>query len=97
VTRDWNPIHWDHDAAVEAGLPGVVVHGLLQMAWAFQAASEMRPGPAPLASGRARFRSPLFPARPVSMMTESSEASTVVSVHDEDREYLNAHIELRHE
>ncbi|NIP92489.1 MAG: hypothetical protein GWO24_03050, partial [Akkermansiaceae bacterium] len=38
ITRDFNPIHWDHEAAVEAGLPGVIVHGLLMASWVTQAA-----------------------------------------------------------
>ena len=33
------PIHFDHDAAVGAGLAGVVVHGLLMGAWIVDAAS----------------------------------------------------------
>ncbi len=64
ATRDWNPIHWDHDAAVNAGVPGVVVHGLLQASWAFAAASRLRDGDRPLQSARVRFRNPLSPATP---------------------------------
>jgi acyl dehydratase len=97
ATHDWNPIHWDHEAAVDAGLPGVVVHGLLQAAWAMQAASELSPGPAPLISCRARFRNPLFPAHPVSIITSPSDSSVIVSVHDGDREYVSARVELGHE
>lgn len=62
ASRDFNPIHWDHDAAVAAGLPGVVVHGLLQSAWLVQAASRHAPGQAPVAGARFRYRTPLRPA-----------------------------------
>jgi len=56
ASRDWNPIHWDHDAAVAAGLPGVVVHGLLQSAWVTEAA--VRLGLRPSAA-RFRYRRPM--------------------------------------
>jgi acyl dehydratase len=63
ATRDWNPIHYDHDAAVAAGLPGVVVHGLLMAAWATQAATRTLPGPVPLTEARFRFRAVLRPGQ----------------------------------
>lgn len=62
ASRDFNPIHWDHAAAVAAGLPGVVVHGLLQSAWILQAASRHSPSPRPVTDARFRYRAPLLPA-----------------------------------
>ncbi len=94
ATRDWNPIHWDHDAAVAAGLPGVVAHGLLQAAWALGAASKLRPGDAPLRSARVRFRNPLPPATPVSVKVEETGDTVVVAVSDDEAEYVSARIEL---
>jgi acyl dehydratase len=95
ATRDWNPIHWDHDAAVSAGLPGVVAHGLLQAAWAIAAASRLRPGDAPLRSARIRFRRPLPSATPVSVnIEENGEVAVVVAVVDDEVEYVSARIEL---
>jgi acyl dehydratase len=94
ATRDWNPIHWDHGAAVAAGLPGVVAHGLLQAAWVFVAASRLRPGDAPLRSARVRFRNPLLPATPVSVQVEEDGDTAVVAVADADVEYVSARIEL---
>ena len=94
ATRDWNPIHWDHDTAVAAGLPGVVAHGLLQAAWALSAASRLRPGDAPLRSARVRFRKPLPPATPVSVDIEETGDAAVVAVGDEEAEYVSARIEL---
>ena len=67
ATWDWNPIHFDHDAAVAAGLPGIVVHGLLMAAWATQAGTQIVDGPRPLAEARFRFRSPLRPAEPAAV------------------------------
>jgi acyl dehydratase len=64
ASGDWNPIHWDHGAAVAAGLPGVVVHGLLMASWMVQAAARHAPGPHPVSEIRLRFRKPLRPAVP---------------------------------
>ncbi len=94
ATRDWNPIHWDHDAAVSAGLPGVVAHGLLQAAWAIAAASRLGPGDVPLRSARIRFRNPLPPATPVSVNIEQGADAVVVAVNDDEAEYVSARIEL---
>ena len=64
ATGDFNPIHVDHDAALRAGLPGTVVHGLLTASWAMQSFARLVPGPAPLQGMTIRFREPLFPAEP---------------------------------
>ena len=61
ATGDFNPIHWDHASAVDAGLPGIVVHGLLMAGWLGAAAARHAEGPAPLRSMRLRFRKPLRP------------------------------------
>ena len=97
ATRDWNPIHWDHEAAVAAGVSGVVVHGLLQASWAFVAASRLRPGAAPLRSAKVRFRNPLPPAIPARLVVEESEASATVTIGVAGTEYINARIELSDE
>ncbi len=63
ASGDFNPIHFDHAAAVGAGVPGVVVHGLLMAAWAAQlAAAGGAERDDPLADLRLRFRAPLPPA-----------------------------------
>jgi acyl dehydratase len=62
ATGDGNLIHIEHGAARAAGLPGVVVHGLLIASWLCQAAARYSPGAWPLQSLRARFRFPLRPA-----------------------------------
>ena len=60
ASGDFNPIHFDHDAAIGAGLAGVVVHGLLMGAWLLQPAATLRTGDRPLAHAKLRFRDPLY-------------------------------------
>ncbi|HEU4319212.1 MAG TPA: MaoC/PaaZ C-terminal domain-containing protein [Acidimicrobiia bacterium] len=96
ATRDWNPVHWDHEAGRAAGFPGVVVHGLLQAGWATRYASEKVPGDRPFASARFRFRNALLPARPVDVVVDDGSLLTV-SLRDEDAEYLTATLELADE
>jgi acyl dehydratase len=74
ASRDWNAIHWDHDAAVAAGLPGIVVHGLLQSAWVCSVAATGFDGPRPLAGAKFRYRAPLRPAVPASVTTSAGDA-----------------------
>ncbi len=65
ASGDFNPIHFDHAAAIGAGVPGVVVHGLLMAAWVTQlAAAGGADRDDPLADLRLRFRAPLPPAAP---------------------------------
>jgi acyl dehydratase len=97
ATRDWNPIHWDHDAAVAAGVSGVVVHGLLQASWAFAAAGRLRNSQQPLREAKVRFRSPLPPATPATISVEESDGTATVIIGDPQTEYINARIELSDE
>lgn len=62
ASGDFNPIHFDHDAAQGAGLDGIVVHGLLMAAWAMQVGGSISARPDPLAHVKLRFRNPLLPA-----------------------------------
>jgi acyl dehydratase len=78
ATRDWNPIHWDHEAAVAAGLPGVIAHGLLMAAWVAQAAGRVVPGPHPLRDLRLRFRKPLRPAAQAEIEAEVKSPDALV-------------------
>jgi acyl dehydratase len=94
ATRDWNPIHWDHGVAVDAGLDGVVVHGLLQAAWALQAAVDDPPGPYPVASARFRFKSPLPPAVAVDVAAEHEGTHCNVSLSRDETTFMTARIEL---
>ncbi len=62
ASGDFNPIHYDHEAARAAGLEGIVVHGLLMGAWMTQLAAATTNRPDPLAELRLRFRTALRPA-----------------------------------
>lgn len=86
ASQDFNPIHWDHRAAVTAGLPGVVVHGLLQSAWLTQAVE--RCGIVP-ASARFRYRAPLRPGRAViAQGARSSAGWDTALVSDDGTEHV---------
>ncbi len=63
ASGDFNPIHFDHEAARTAGLDGIVVHGLLMAAWLARLASSTSQSTAPLAEMKLRFRNALRPAR----------------------------------
>ncbi len=97
ATRDWNPIHWDHDSAVAAGFPGVVSHGLLQAAWTFRAAAALVSGDRPLSAARVRFRNPLLPGIPVSIGLERSDSTVNVTLSDDSAEYITTRAELTDE
>lgn len=62
ASGDFNPIHFDHDSAREAGLDGIVVHGLLMASWLCQSAASLSPADAPLSEMKLRFRNALRPA-----------------------------------
>ena len=94
ATRDWNPIHWDHGAAVEAGLPGIVVHGLLQAAWLLSGASRLNGRPDPFIDARFRFRSPLLAKTEVTVIGSGSPMTTA-ALTEGDREIVSATINLR--
>lgn len=86
ATRDWNPIHFDHAAAVGAGLPGIVVHGLLMAAWAAQAGTRVVDDPLPLAEARFRFRAALRPG-------EQATVSGTVDGTEGDQSRLKVQVE----
>lgn len=97
ATRDWNPVHWDHEAGVAAGFPGVVVHGLLQAGWALRVASSDTSSARPFQAARFRFRSPLLPARPVNYTVEPRNESIEVVLSDDGTEYMTATIDTADE
>lgn len=80
ASNDFNPLHWDHETAVAAGLPGVVAHGLLTAAWATQVTP---PGPnavMPITSVRFRFPQPVLPDTQLHVVGETPEDGTM-TVH----------------
>ncbi|GMQ97777.1 MAG: hypothetical protein BMS9Abin17_0279 [Acidimicrobiia bacterium] len=86
ASRDFNPLHWDHDVAVEAGLAGTVAHGLLMYAWMMQEASKSAGG-APIVRAKVRFRSALHPAQQAEVAV-TREGDTVTMGLTRDGEQL---------
>ncbi len=84
ATRDFNPLHWDHDSALSAGLPGIVVHGLLMYAWLMQE-TVLVAGRRDVVSAKIRFRSALRPSQQavISVEAESGAVKLSLSVGDE--------------
>lgn len=90
ATRDWNPVHWDHEAGVAAGFAGVVVHGLLQAGWALRVASQG--STRAIRKAKFRYRNPMYPARPASVTVSASEGGSKVVLADPEHEILHATI-----
>jgi acyl dehydratase len=76
ASGDFNPIHFDHDAAVGAGLPGIVAHGLLMGAWLLQPPAALRGSDRPLERAKLRFRDPLFPGVAATLSGSLRESGT---------------------
>lgn len=87
ASRDWNPIHWDHESAVTAGLPGIVVHGLFQSGWVTEAAVRLGLEPE---SARFRYRRPLPAGVEANLTARHKGESTVMELEDDDGPYLTA-------
>lgn len=95
ASRDFNPIHWDHSAAVGAGLAGVVVHGLLQSAWMIQAGCRHRAGERPVAGARFRYRAPLRPGVAVAVHGVHKDPGVLdLRLSSEAGDHVSAVIEL---
>jgi acyl dehydratase len=98
ASGDFNPIHFDHDAATGAGLAGVVVHGLLMGAWLLDAAASLVSGDRPLERAKIRFRDPLYAAQPASLSGVVRESGTEVDLRlvasEDDRQLVAAVVHL---
>ncbi len=100
ASEDFNPMHWDHARAHEAGVGGVICHGLLMAAWATQPAVAASTRPDPLGSARFRFRAPLAPAEAAVVKTTVNErnddlASLKATVASAAGDHVVADLELR--
>lgn len=68
ASGDYNRIHYDHHFALEAGLGGVIGHGMLTMGMLAQAVTDwMGPGPV-VRDIRSRFVSPVRPGDSVTFL-----------------------------
>ena len=70
ASGDHNPIHLDDAFALAAGLPGVIVHGMLQMGIAATVASEAAGGPEHLRRLFVRFAGMVEPGDTVTFKAE---------------------------
>lgn len=95
ATRDFNPLHWDHDVAVAAGLPGTVVHGLLMYAWLSQAV--LRDAGGSLLSMKVRFRSALHPGELASISTSVDGESVKFELSRGDTQLVTGAASVSHE
>ena len=102
ASGDYNPIHFDHQSARAAGLPGIVVHGLLMAAWAMQAITAVAGDSNPLAHMKLRFRNPLRPAAAAVVSghlkdtaEDGADAQAVVVVSSGDLQLATAQCVLR--
>ena len=95
ATRDWNPIHWDHRSAVAAGLPGIVVHGLLQSGWLLRSVLASVGGSAPIASARFRYRAPLLAGMAASIVAEQEGEEVTARLVAAGNELVAASLHLR--
>ncbi|MCK9924501.1 MaoC family dehydratase [Frankia sp. AgPm24] len=59
ASGDFNPIHWSDRAAAEAGLPGVIAHGMLTMATAARLVTDWIGDPRALVEIGVKFSSPV--------------------------------------
>jgi len=93
ATRDFNPLHWDHGFAVDSGLSGTVVHGLLMYAWMVQEASDAAGGRG-VASAKIRFRSALHPAEQATIVASVTGDSVSVSLSCADAQLVTGSVTL---
>jgi acyl dehydratase len=60
ASLDFNPIHWNEKVATDAGLPGVIAHGMLTMALAGRIVTDWVGDPAAVLEYGARFTRPVL-------------------------------------
>jgi acyl dehydratase len=78
ASGDGNPIHLDADAAVHAGLPDVVAHGMLTMGLALRLVTEWAGDPGAVRDCRAQFlRAVPVPAEDGTCLDVRGEAAAV--------------------
>ena len=74
ASGDFNPIHWNERVATEAGLPGVIAHGMLSMGVAVPLVEEWAGDPGAVVDYQTRF------ARPVPVPDTGTATLTVTGV-----------------
>ena len=89
ASGDRNPIHLDNEVAAQAGLPGIILHGLCSMAFAHNAVAEHWGGdPLAVASLAVRFQRPVLMGDTLTVAGVSSgsspEALSLTMTNQED-------------
>ena len=82
ASGDFNPIHYNDTVAAEAGLPGVIAHGMLTMGTAITGLLDALPDPAAVRGYTTRFTNPV-PVPATGSVT--LEVVAVVGAIDEER------------
>jgi acyl dehydratase len=59
ASGDLNPIHWNERTAVDAGLPGVIAHGMFTMALAARHVADWAGDPTAVSAFSTRFTKPV--------------------------------------
>jgi acyl dehydratase len=59
ASGDLNPIHWNERTAVDAGLPGVIAHGMFTMALAARHVADWAGDPTAVTAFSTRFTKPV--------------------------------------
>ncbi|AEJ40638.1 hypothetical protein TPY_2478 [Sulfobacillus acidophilus TPY] len=67
ASGDYNPIHYDDQFARQMGLPGVIVHGMLQMGRVVSPLRSMVPPDARLVRYQVRFRGMVVPGESLTL------------------------------
>jgi acyl dehydratase len=88
ASGDFNPIHYDHLIARQAGLGGVIAHGMLSMGFAAQMVGEAMSEHGWVREIRARFLSPVRPGDVVAL------GGQIVSIEREGRQDEAIRLEL---
>lgn len=84
ASGDHNPIHLDEDFARGAGLPGVIVHGMLQMGLLARVAAGAAGGPARLRRLTCRFSAMVRPGDTITFEAEERESGIALSAVNQD-------------
>ncbi len=79
ASGDRNPIHLDSGFARSVGLPGVIVHGMLQMGFAARVAAEAAGGASHLRTLRCRFAGMVRPGETVRFEAHSEAGRIAIS------------------
>jgi acyl dehydratase len=74
ASGDFNPIHWNREAAVDIGLPDVIAHGMFTMALAGRVVTDWLADPGAIIDYSVRF------TRPVVVSADAPTTITVTGV-----------------